>query len=198
MSEPTNEEVLASLQKHLTLRSHAVVWSAKKELRSYQCTLPGGRVVCRVWRQLATDKGYGLWTSIWEHSFPHVYNVDQPSPEDALEDMKEQLRSYYQSMIDRLPPVPVGDTRRFKIMGGHRMGLGSIPWQLILRHEAQVKENHGDTLERLHERGGLSVEELWFVLQDKKITPLTPFPTEREAYEFVSETVRGFEEHDLG
>lgn len=52
--------------------------------------------------------------------------------------------------------------RRFPIMGGP-----SIPWRMILPHEAQAQANHsGQTLERLAERGGLSPEETLAVLDD--------------------------------
>lgn len=46
---------------------------------------------------------------------------------------------------------------------------GGIPWSVIAPHEAQAKRNHGgQTLERLHERGGLSWAEAAAVLEDRK------------------------------
>lgn len=40
----------------------------------------------------------------------------------------------------------------------------SIPWAMIAPHEKQAWSNHGQTLERLAERGGLSPEEAFAVL----------------------------------
>ncbi len=46
----------------------------------------------------------------------------------------------------------------------HRDRLRSIPWGLISPHEAQAKQNHNQTLERLAQRGGLSAREAMAVL----------------------------------
>lgn len=43
-----------------------------------------------------------------------------------------------------------------------------IPWDIIAIHEKQALENHGQTLEKLAERGGLSWTETYFVLIDSK------------------------------
>ena len=37
----------------------------------------------------------------------------------------------------------------------------SLPWAMVEQWRAQIERNHGQTLERLHERGGLAPEELW-------------------------------------
>jgi hypothetical protein len=42
----------------------------------------------------------------------------------------------------------------------------SVPWEMVAPHEAQAQYNHGQTLERLAERGGLSPMELACVLAD--------------------------------
>lgn len=49
------------------------------------------------------------------------------------------------------------------------MGFADIrlPWALIAPHEAQAQENHGQTLERLAERGGLDPVEAYAVLTDR-------------------------------
>lgn len=44
----------------------------------------------------------------------------------------------------------------------------SVPWELVAPHEKQALANHNQTLLRLHERGGLSPQELWHVLHDKR------------------------------
>jgi hypothetical protein len=41
-----------------------------------------------------------------------------------------------------------------------------ILWKHIAPHEAQAWDNHGQTLERLAQRGGLSLQELWAVMHD--------------------------------
>lgn len=43
---------------------------------------------------------------------------------------------------------------RFKILGTN--GIHSIPWVVIKRHEDQALLNHGQTLEQLNRRGGLT------------------------------------------
>lgn len=42
-----------------------------------------------------------------------------------------------------------------------------VPWSLLEPHRAQALKNHGQTLERLAERGGLSVCEIAAVVQDR-------------------------------
>lgn len=42
-------------------------------------------------------------------------------------------------------------------------------WDLVKEHEEQCKINHGgQSVETLHNRGGLGWSELWFVLRDEK------------------------------
>lgn len=43
-----------------------------------------------------------------------------------------------------------------------------IPFEIVQPHEDQAKRNHGQTLKRLAERGGLRWMELYCVLTDKK------------------------------
>ncbi len=43
----------------------------------------------------------------------------------------------------------------------------SIPWEVIAPHEAQAHKNHGQSLERLAARGGLSYREMLAVLRDQ-------------------------------
>jgi hypothetical protein len=44
----------------------------------------------------------------------------------------------------------------------------SLPWEMIAPHEAQAVTNHGQSLERLAQRGGLSASEALAVLGGKK------------------------------
>lgn len=54
---------------------------------------------------------------------------------------------------------PQADTLMFPIMGGP-----SVPWEVMLPHENQAQKNHGQTLHRLAERGGLGPHEAWAVV----------------------------------
>ena len=60
------------------------------------------------------------------------------------------------------------DARRFPIMS--REGLPkSVPWFLVGKHAQQAIKNHGQTLERLAERGGLDPMELWCVVHNASL-----------------------------
>jgi hypothetical protein len=57
--------------------------------------------------------------------------------------------------------------RMFSIMGGRTGRLAPIPFLVLISHETQAKINHGgQTLERLHARGGLDPYEALAVLND--------------------------------
>ena len=45
--------------------------------------------------------------------------------------------------------------------------LNSIPWDAIEPHRRQAFANTGQSLERLHERGGLAPHELYNVMHDR-------------------------------
>jgi hypothetical protein len=62
--------------------------------------------------------------------------------------------------------------RRFPIFLGEQRSLwmelpDSIPWEAIAPHERQASANHGQSLETLARRGGLSPYELLAVLLDQ-------------------------------
>ena len=42
--------------------------------------------------------------------------------------------------------------------------LKAIPWWVISGHEKQAQDNHGQTLTRLAERGGLGTSEAWAII----------------------------------
>lgn len=46
----------------------------------------------------------------------------------------------------------------------------SVPWPLVAPHEAQAVRNHDQTLARLAQRGGLALQELIAVLEEKSWT----------------------------
>lgn len=45
--------------------------------------------------------------------------------------------------------------------------LSEIPYAMIAPHEAQAQRNHGQTLDRLAERGGLSAAEAIAIIQGR-------------------------------
>jgi len=44
----------------------------------------------------------------------------------------------------------------------------SLPWSIVEPWRAQAERNHGQTLERLNERGGLSPLELWLAAHQQR------------------------------
>ena len=54
---------------------------------------------------------------------------------------------------------PVLRSRPFKVQPP-----ASIPWETIAPHEEWADKWHGQTLERLAQRGGLGPEEMWHVI----------------------------------
>ena len=73
----------------------------------------------------------------------------------------------------------------------------SIPWLMIASHEAQAMKNHGQSLVRLNERGGLSVHEAIAVLQDRPLPPLK-LTSDADARAMLESLVEAFErnQHD--
>ena len=66
----------------------------------------------------------------------------------------------------------------------------AIPLAMIAPHEAQAWVNHGQTLARLAERGGLSACEAVAVLEDRawrSMTPMTQKAAEARLDELVAE-----------
>ena len=60
-------------------------------------------------------------------------------------------------------PTPKG----FSIL--HEPGM-KLPWAMVSAHAGQANRNHYQSVERLHERGGLSWCEVLAVLEDRKFT----------------------------
>ncbi|MGU9981533.1 hypothetical protein ACJ4V0_15970 [Phreatobacter sp. HK31-P] len=50
----------------------------------------------------------------------------------------------------------------------------SVPWHIMEPHERQARENHGQSLARLAERGGLSACEALAIIEDRKWQRMTP------------------------
>ena len=65
------------------------------------------------------------------------------------------------------------DEKRFPIMHGEVISITSMPWEVITPHEAQANINHGQTLKRLAERGGLSPCEALAILENRRWRKMT-------------------------
>lgn len=70
----------------------------------------------------------------------------------------------------------MNDEKQFPVLFGHgffreeceREGVPEfVPWAMLEPHEKQAGINHGQSLQRLAERGGLSVCEMVAVLEDR-------------------------------
>lgn len=81
---------------------------------------------------------------------------------------------------------------KFPIMPLGRCSSKSIPWEIIAPHETQALKNHGQTLKRLAERGGLGWQEALAVLEDKRWKEVAQIE-EHEAEKRVVEIVKNFE-----
>ncbi|WP_425962744.1 hypothetical protein [Rhizobium nepotum] len=65
-------------------------------------------------------------------------------------------------MLDNRPMFPVLNDEVIK----------RVPWAAVAPHEAQARKNHMQSLKRLAERGGLGIEELFYVLVDRDFPPV--------------------------
>jgi hypothetical protein len=74
----------------------------------------------------------------------------------------------------------LSDRELFPILGDQYIKF--IPWPMIEPHKGQADRNHGQTLGRLAERGGLSPMEAVCIMRDE------PYPTARN--EWVNEKAR--------
>lgn len=66
----------------------------------------------------------------------------------------------------------------------------SVPWDFAERFRGQAEVNHGQTLERLAERGGLCPEEMWVAAHGLRLFPLPPAA---EAVSWLVDAVARFE-----
>ena len=79
--------------------------------------------------------------------------------------------------------------RRFRVLRGQSRlpqaerdrWPADLPWSLVEPWRAQAERNHGQTLERLSERGGLAPEELWLAAHGHRLFARPPLITESEA-----------------
>lgn len=66
----------------------------------------------------------------------------------------------------------------------------SIPWEVIAAHEKQAMENHGQTIKRLAERGGLDWTEALAVLEDRRYTKMNVEEAKRIVLLIVTESIK--------
>lgn len=63
----------------------------------------------------------------------------------------------------------------------------TIPWEAIAPHEKQALSNHGQTIKRLAERGGLDWVEALAVMEDRKWVRMDSEVAREKVLTFVSE-----------
>lgn len=64
--------------------------------------------------------------------------------------------------------TPEQRRKLFPVLPKYRGYIAGVAWDLVAKHEEQAMRNHYQTLERLAERGGLSLSELAAVLEDRR------------------------------
>lgn len=80
--------------------------------------------------------------------------------------------------------------RRFPVLSRRTDAPKSVPWAMLAPHEARAKTNHGQTLERLAERGGLAPGEIFAVVHD---VPWSCAPRPDGAIAWLHKTLQGTE-----
>lgn len=73
------------------------------------------------------------------------------------------------------------------LTGEHSQHEGvCIPLSLIVSHENQCQRNHGQSIQRLAERGGLSPCEIVAIIEDREWKPMQ----EHDAWKFIFQSVK--------
>ena len=70
-------------------------------------------------------------------------------------------------MASELNTTLASDVRLFPVHPTNRSYMTGIDWTIIAPHEPQALKNHDQSLEKLADRGGLSLSELVAVLEDR-------------------------------
>ena len=63
----------------------------------------------------------------------------------------------------------------------------ALPWEMMAPHEKQADSNHGQTLRRLDQRGGLGACEAVAVLEDREWRPMTYAAANKRLKELLAE-----------
>lgn len=74
---------------------------------------------------------------------------------------------------------------RFKVLDANT----TIPWVVIAPHEGQAICNHGQDLEKLNKRGGLSWSEMIAVLEDRRWSRMDENTARKKVEEFIRKNV---------
>lgn len=78
-------------------------------------------------------------------------------------ELSEEDRKHYRSVEVGRNEFQGEPRQMFPILGEHGQ---AVPFDIVLRHQAQAVKNHGQSVHRLAERGGLDWHELLAVLSD--------------------------------
>lgn len=73
----------------------------------------------------------------------------------------------------------------------------SVPWSFAEAFREQAMENHGQTLERLAQRGGLSPEEMWCAAHGQGLfrrRQMTPMPNEEACGDWLITEMKRIED----
>lgn len=79
----------------------------------------------------------------------------------------------------------------FKIMDPPPGCPRHLPWELVAPHEGQALDNHDQSLETLHSRGGLDPVELYLVMTGQKLFPAVETMDRQVAVDFITALSRG-------
>lgn len=71
--------------------------------------------------------------------------------------------------------------------------IHAIPWSALAQHEAQAQANHGQSLKRLADRGGLSICEAYYILKDARY-PFSSMPDLQKVRIALMQLIYGMED----
>ena len=84
------------------------------------------------------------------------------------------MKALYSSVAQYLDQIGGKDNvKQFRVHSCDHDKLASIPWSLIGPHEIAAQANHGQSLNKLHDRGGLSLKEMWAILNGVSFYDIT-------------------------
>lgn len=96
----------------------------------------------------------------------------------SADDVREAMRSPGMPIwLGRIGEVPPGTER-----------IANLPWELMEEHAKQAEKNHGQSLKRLKERGGLSVSETACILRNESYRNLPIFVS----IQYIADRVEAF------
>lgn len=80
-------------------------------------------------------------------------------------------------------------TKFFKVLGCDK--LQSVPWALVEPYREQAYKNHQQSLEELHKRGGLGIDELYAILHNYNYSfVMNTKLDEKEFLEYIFERIK--------